>query len=78
MCIGNRPRFWRRDEESKLIGYVSDGYDWTEIAGEMGRTEDSVKGHWYYGNLRSDPRRQGVSYSPLRRSRAPLGAGARQ
>ncbi len=60
------------DEESKLIDYVRDGYDWTEIAGKMGRTEDSVKGHWYYGNLKSDSRAQGVKYGPLLRSRAAL------
>ena len=32
----------------------------------MRRSEDSVRGHWYYGNLiRDDPRAYGVSYMPL-------------
>ncbi|KAK0514775.1 hypothetical protein JMJ35_003392 [Cladonia borealis] len=62
---GSRNRFWSDDEDDYLIDNVRDGYNWSEIAVKMGRSEESVKGHWYYGNLKSDPRAQGVSYRPL-------------
>ena len=65
VSIGSRNRIWSDDEDDYLIKSVRDGYTWSEIAVKMGRSEDSVKGHWYYGNLKSNPRAQGVSYRPL-------------
>ena len=63
--LGSRNRFWSDDEDDYLIKNVRDGYTWSEIAVKMGRSEESVKGHWYYGNLKRHPRAQGVSYRPL-------------
>lgn len=68
MCIGYKPRIWHNDEDGKLIDYIRDGCNWTEIAARMGRSEGSVQRHWYYGNLKSDPRAQGVKYRPLLKS----------
>lgn len=65
MCVGNGPKHWRSDEDDKLIGYIQEGLNWTQIAVKMCRSEGSVRGHWYYGNLRSDPRAKDVSYMPL-------------
>ena len=65
MYIGNGPRHWRSDEDGELIGYVEEGLNWTQIAAKMHRSEGSVRGHWYYGNLKRDPRAQGVRYMPL-------------
>ena len=59
------PRHWTEEEDGELIDYVRDRYNWVEIATKMRRSEDSVKGHWYYGNLKSDSRAQGVKYRPL-------------
>ena len=63
--IGSRNQCWGDDEDEDLIENVRDGYNWSEIAVRMGRSEGSVKGHWYYGNLKSHPRARGVSYRPL-------------
>ena len=65
MCIGNGSRQWRSDEDGELIGYIEEGLNWTQIAAKMHRSEDSVRGHWYYGNLKHDLRAQGVRYMPL-------------
>ena len=74
---GSRNQFWDSDEDDELIDYVGDGYNWAEIAARLGRSADSVKGHWYYGNLNSRARVRGVSYKPVHKSRASLRSGPR-
>ena len=73
----SRNQFWDSDEDDELIDYVGDGCNWAEIAARLGRTESSVQGHWYYGNLHNRARAQGVSYKPVRKSRASLWSGPR-
>ena len=74
---GSRNQFWDSDEDDELIDYVGDGHDWADIAARLGRTEGSVKSHWYYGNLNSLARARGVSYKPLQQSEASRRSGPR-